>query len=64
MVLGHETSGVVAEVGHGVKGFQVGDRVAMEPGLPCKGCELCKVNFSQLTTYDFFSEDAITSVQT
>ncbi|CAD6195067.1 unnamed protein product [Caenorhabditis auriculariae] len=42
MVVGHETSGVVAGVGSEVKDFQVGDRIAMEPGLPCKGCEHCK----------------------
>ena len=34
MVLGHEASGVVLEVGQGVEGFAVGDRVAMEPGVP------------------------------
>ncbi|KAK5973753.1 Sorbitol dehydrogenase [Trichostrongylus colubriformis] len=32
MVLGHETSGTVAGVGSHVKGFVVGDRVAIEPG--------------------------------
>jgi D-xylulose reductase len=34
MVLGHEASGTVAEVGPGVTGFKVGDRVCMEPGIP------------------------------
>lgn len=34
MILGHEASGTVLEVGPRVKGFQVGDRVAMEPGIP------------------------------
>lgn len=34
MVMGHEASGVVTEVGPGVEGFDVGDRVAMEPGIP------------------------------
>lgn len=34
MVLGHETSGVVTELGSEVIGFQVGDRVCMEPGVP------------------------------
>lgn len=34
MILGHEASGIVAEVGEGVEGFAVGDRVAMEPGVP------------------------------
>lgn len=34
MVLGHEASGTVVEVGAGVTGFRVGDRVCMEPGIP------------------------------
>ena len=34
MVLGHEASGVVTEVGAAVTKLQVGDRVCMEPGIP------------------------------
>src|SRR5512136_2048845 len=34
MVLGHEASGTVIEVGKGVKHLKVGDRVCMEPGIP------------------------------
>ncbi|MER9674967.1 NAD(P)-dependent alcohol dehydrogenase [Mesorhizobium sp. M0208] len=34
MVLGHEASGTVIEVGSGVVGFSIGDRVCMEPGVP------------------------------
>jgi len=34
MVLGHEASGTVVEVGEGVKHLKVGDRVCMEPGIP------------------------------
>ena len=40
-VLGHEASGVVAEVGSDVTSFTVGDRVSIEPGVPCKNCESC-----------------------
>jgi L-iditol 2-dehydrogenase len=40
-VLGHEAAGVVAEVGSRVCGFQPGDRVCLEPGLPCMRCEQC-----------------------
>lgn len=39
--LGHEPSGIVAEVGRGVSGLAVGDRVCLEPGLPCYRCEFC-----------------------
>ncbi|XGW07046.1 hypothetical protein V3C99_016950 [Haemonchus contortus] len=42
MVLGHETSGTVAGMGNLVKGFQVGDRVAIEPGVGCRFCMHCK----------------------
>ncbi len=34
MILGHEASGVVTEVGANVKHLKVGDRVCMEPGIP------------------------------
>ncbi len=34
MVLGHEASGVITEVGAGVTHLAVGDRVCMEPGIP------------------------------
>src|SRR4029077_16941795 len=34
MVLGHETAGIVVEVGCEVKNLRAGDRVCMEPGIP------------------------------
>jgi D-xylulose reductase len=37
MVLGHEASGVVTEVGSEVRNLKVGDRVCMEPGIPAPG---------------------------
>ncbi|RCX16103.1 L-iditol 2-dehydrogenase [Anaerobacterium chartisolvens] len=42
MVLGHEPGGIVAEVGSNVSSLKVGDRVAVEPGVPCWHCEFCK----------------------
>lgn len=42
MVLGHEGSGVVRMVGEDVSGFEEGNRVAIEPGVPCSGCRPCK----------------------
>lgn len=41
LVLGHEASGVIAELGPGVTGRQVGDRVSIEPGRPDFTCEQC-----------------------
>ena len=42
MVLGHESSGVVASVGDDVTRLRPGDRVALEPGVPCRRCDYCK----------------------
>jgi D-xylulose reductase len=42
MVLGHESVGTVVETGDAVTGFQKGDRVALEPGVPCRYCARCK----------------------
>lgn len=41
MVLGHESAGVVTQVGDAVTTLRVGDRVAVEPGFPCRHCEHC-----------------------
>nr|XP_045621116.1 sorbitol dehydrogenase-like isoform X1 [Procambarus clarkii] len=42
MVLGHESAGVVAKCGKNVTTLKLGDRVAVEPGVPCRICEFCK----------------------
>jgi len=42
LTLGHESAGEVVAVGPGVRGFQVGERVALEVGLPCGICTLCR----------------------
>lgn len=41
-MLGHECGGVVVEVGEGVRNLKVGDKVAVEPGIPDGTCEFCK----------------------
>jgi L-iditol 2-dehydrogenase len=41
IILGHECAGTVVEVGSGVTGVRVGDRVAIEPGKPCRDCREC-----------------------
>ncbi len=39
---GHEACGVVAKAATAVEGPAVGQRVAPEPGIPCRRCEVCK----------------------
>src|SRR5438094_9227381 len=41
LVLGHESSGQIVEVGKGVSSSRVGERVAIEPGEPCGRCDQC-----------------------
>ncbi|CRG89408.1 zinc-dependent alcohol dehydrogenase, putative [Talaromyces islandicus] len=41
MALGHESSGIVTATGPEVKNLKVGDRVALEVGLPCRTCLFC-----------------------
>jgi L-iditol 2-dehydrogenase len=42
MVLGHESSGRVVALGPGTSKHAVGDRVTLEPGVPCGGCRECR----------------------
>ncbi|KIW06489.1 uncharacterized protein PV09_02925 [Verruconis gallopava] len=42
LTLGHESAGVVVATGSLVKDVKPGDKVALEVGLPCGVCELCK----------------------
>jgi len=42
VVLGHEFSGEVMEVGQGVTDFKSGDRVIVEPIVACGECAACK----------------------
>ena len=42
LVLGHESAGRVVEVGEEVTKHAVGDRVTLEPGVPCGRCRECR----------------------
>jgi (R,R)-butanediol dehydrogenase / meso-butanediol dehydrogenase / diacetyl reductase len=42
LVMGHEFSGVITDVGAGVRGWSPGDRVAVEPIYKCGTCPSCR----------------------
>lgn len=42
IILGHEMSGRIVGVGADVPPERIGERVAVEPGIPCRRCSACK----------------------
>src|ERR1700730_8588243 len=42
LILGHEAAGVIIDVGEGVDQKRVGERVALEPGIPDGTCVQCR----------------------
>lgn len=58
-IFGHETAGTIAAVGSHVKGWQVGDRVAVMHHIPCMRCAYClNDNFSMCDVYKNISTTA------
>jgi len=58
VVLGHETSGEIVELGEGVNHLKVGDRIVASHHVPCLECRFCKRGQETMcktlhsTTYD------------
>jgi L-iditol 2-dehydrogenase len=51
-IFGHETAGVIAEVGNKVQGWQVGQRVVVMHHIPCMHCAYClNENYSMCDVY-------------
>jgi len=42
-IVGHEGSGVIEDIGSEVNHVKIGDRVAIEPAMPCGKCDQCLV---------------------
>jgi L-iditol 2-dehydrogenase len=42
LILGHESAGRVVELGEGASKHAEGDRVTLEPGVPCGRCRECR----------------------
>ena len=57
IVMGHEASGTVHAVGSSVTTLTPGDRVAMEPGFPCRRCVRCKEGRYNLCKEMVFAAD-------
>lgn len=47
-IIGHEMSGVIAEMGDGVSGFEIGDRVVVRPLDYCGECPACDAGCSHI----------------
>lgn len=41
-MMGHEASGTIHEIGTAVTSLKIGDKVAIEPGYPCRRCKVCR----------------------
>jgi L-iditol 2-dehydrogenase len=51
-VFGHETAGTIARVGARVRGFKIGERVALHHHVPCLDCHACRHRaFAQCAQY-------------
>ena len=48
LIMGHEASGAIAEVGEDVTGWQQGDRVTFDSTISCGACHFCQQGASNL----------------
>ncbi|MBN1867265.1 alcohol dehydrogenase catalytic domain-containing protein [Candidatus Sumerlaeota bacterium] len=47
-IIGHEMSGEIEELGEGVSGLRIGDRVVVRPLQPCGSCPACQRELSHI----------------
>ncbi|MCC6314418.1 MAG: zinc-dependent alcohol dehydrogenase family protein [Thermomicrobiales bacterium] len=50
VIPGHEFAGTVAAVGAGVTAFAKGDRIAVDPNIPCSKCRFCRAGLVHFCT--------------
>lgn len=51
-IFGHETAGTIVKLGARVRGFRLGDRVALHHHIPCMACHACRHRaFAQCPQY-------------
>ena len=51
IVMGHEFTGLVENVGNDVSGFEIGDRVVMATSISCGVCLYCKNGYHKHNEY-------------
>jgi propanol-preferring alcohol dehydrogenase len=58
MTIGHENTGTIAEVGRGVTGWQVGDRVAVHGPWGCNRCAACEEGADNYCAFPFHADNS------
>ncbi|MFX0033815.1 MAG: zinc-binding dehydrogenase [Candidatus Hodarchaeota archaeon] len=51
IILGHEFTGIIKELGDGIKDLKVGDKVVVDPNEKCGYCINCRRGYSNLCEY-------------
>jgi threonine dehydrogenase-like Zn-dependent dehydrogenase len=63
VILGHEFTGMVADVGEGVSGLEPGERVVVAPNVSCGQCDHCRRGLrnqcERFTTYGVFVDGGL-----
>ena len=59
-ILGHEYGGTIVECGANGAGLRAGDRVVIDPNIPCGACEFCRAgrtnHCTAMTTLGIFRQ--------
>jgi len=60
LIMGHEFTGIISEIGEGVEGWKVGDRIAASGNLVCGECRWCRsgrINICEKLGFNGISRD-------